>query len=368
MSKVVKVPSNYYSIMKWAGIIIIIGGIKATSSLILPFLLAIFISLMLYQPVRWLESKKVPKAISIILVLIVFGTSIFLIGDLLGHSIHQFSEGIPEYKEKLLSYSDTNAEKIDAFGIDFSEYNLFGGEPGKMMDFVFSGLNQAKQVIGKLFFILLLTLFLLFDLDSFPYKFDAIFSRKENKKAKLNLNKIVSNLRHYLGIKTLTSLATGFLIYIGLTIIGVEYAILWSIIAYLLNYIPNVGSLIAAIPAVLFAGLELGGDALLWTGLLYLGVNLIIGSLIEPKIMGNGMGLSTSVILLSLMFWGWLFGPIGMFLSVPLTMVLKIFTESNDGSKYFAILIGTKDDAIKITEDENKKNANKNRDVKNEDT
>lgn len=350
MNNVTKVPSNYYSIMKWAGIIIIIGGVKATSNLILPLLLAVFISLMLLQPVHWLVSKKFPKIIATILVLIIFSGFIFAIGDLLGSSINNFSENLPFYKEKLTLYVDNNAETFDVFGIDISENNIFNAEPGKLMSILLSGLDQMKQIIGKVFFIMLLTLFLLFELDSFPYKFNAMLSRAENKKAKINLHKIVINLRNYLGIKTLTSLATGLLIYIGLLIIGVKFAILWAILAFLLNYIPNIGSLIAAIPAVLFASVQLGGSALLWTGIIYLGVNFIIGSLLEPRIMGKGMGLSTAVILLSLMFWGWLFGPIGMFLSVPLTMVLKVLLQSNDSSKYFAILIGTEEEAKQIIE------------------
>jgi predicted PurR-regulated permease PerM len=139
---------------------------------------------------------------------------------------------------------------------------------------------------------------------------------------------------------------------------GVKYAILWAVIAFLLNYIPNVGSLIAAIPAVIFSGVQLGSSYLLWTGLMYLGVNFLIGSIIEPKLMGKGMGLSTAIIFISLMFWGWLFGPIGMFLSVPLTMVLKVLLLSNDDSRYFAILIGTREEAEILVKKNKKINSN----------
>ena len=119
---------------------------------------------------------------------------------------------------------------------------------------------------------------------------------------------------------------------------------------------------IALIPVFYFllqnsaiVGWILGGTALFWTGMVYLAANFIVGSLIEPRIMGKGMGLSTAVILLSLMFWGWIFGPIGMFLSVPLTMVLKVFLESNDSSRYFAILIGTEEEAKAIIDRERSK-------------
>lgn len=360
MTDNIKVPSNFYSIMKWAGIIIIIGGVKLSSNILIPLLLALFISLMLLQPVHWMESKKIPRSISILIVLLSFSALIFILGDTLGTSISNFSRGLPDYKIKLNNFVDRNADSFDVFGIDISEDHLFGAEPGKIMTVLISGFDQMKQIVGKLFFIMLLTLFLLFELDSFPIKFNAIFSRAGKARAKINLGRITVNLRNYLGIKTVTSFFTGLLIYIFLLIIGVKFAILWAVIAFILNYIPNIGSLIAAIPAVLFAGVSLGGSALLWTGLMYLGVNFIIGSLIEPKIMGKGMGLSTAVILLSLMFWGWLLGPIGMFLSVPLTMVLKVLLGSNESSQYFAILIGTEEEAkIIIKRDEAKELRNR---------
>ena len=350
MSDTIKVPNNFYAIVKWAGIFIIIGGIKATPQIFLPILLALFISLMLLQPIHWLESKKVPHAISIIAVLLSFFVFIFILGDILGTSISKFSKNLPDYKEKVIYYADRNADTFDVFGIDISEDHLFKSEPGKLSGFLISGLNQIKQIIGKVFFIFLLSLFLLFELDSFPTKFSAIFSRAGNAKAKINLGRITVKLRNYLGIKSLTSFVTGLLIYLLLLLFGVKYAILWGVLAFLLNYIPNIGSMIAAIPAVIFAGIQLGPQYLLWTGLVYLAVNFIIGSLIEPRLLGKGMGLSTAVIFISLIFWGWLFGPVGMFLSVPLTMVLKVMMEGNESSRYFAILIGTKEEAEKIIE------------------
>jgi predicted PurR-regulated permease PerM len=345
MLKETKIPSNYYSIMKWAGIFIIIGGIKVTSHIILPLLLAIFISLMLLQPVHWLQAKKVPKNLAIILVLILFMALFYVLGDLLGSSLSHFSDNLPAYKMKLMEIVDANKDTFKKFGIDLNDGKTFNAKPGAIMNFLLLGLDQAKQFIAEFFLIMLLTLFFLFELDSFPVKFNAMFNRIGSKKASINLNKIILKLRRYLGIKSITSFATGLLIYLFLMIMGVKYAILWGMIAFLLNYIPNIGSLIAAIPAVIFAGIQLGGGALLYTGIVYLLVNFIIGSLLEPRIMGKGMGLSTAVILISLMFWGWLFGPIGMFLSVPLTMVLKVFLEANEDSRYFAILIGTEEEA-----------------------
>ena len=152
---------------------------------------------------------------------------------------------------------------------------------------------------------------------------------------------ITQNIRHYLGIKTVVCLLVGIFIYIAMVIIGVDYPLLWALIAGLMNYIPNIGSIIAAVPAVLFALVQLGLGGALWTLGSFLLVNNVLGNFIEPRIMGKGLGLSTLVVFLSLLFWGFLLGTVGMFLSVPLTMTIKIILEQNRKTKWIAILLGT---------------------------
>jgi predicted PurR-regulated permease PerM len=133
---------------------------------------------------------------------------------------------------------------------------------------------------------------------------------------------------------------TGLVIWLWLTLIGVDFAALWAMLAFLLNFVPNIGSVIAAIPAVLLALVQLGPGPALLTMVGYMVVNVVIGSLIEPKIMGRGLGLSTLVVFVSLVFWGYVLGPAGMLLSVPLTMVLKIALDSNPQTRPAAILLG----------------------------
>jgi predicted PurR-regulated permease PerM len=141
-------------------------------------------------------------------------------------------------------------------------------------------------------------------------------------------------------IKTLISLATGVLIGIWLAILGVDFPILWGFLAFLLNYVPNVGSTIAAIPAVLLALIQLGiGSAVMATAG-YMAVNFILDNVIETRLMGRRLGLSTLVVFLSLIFWGSLLGPIGMLLCIPLTMTLKFACENNKGTQWIAVLLG----------------------------
>ena len=196
---------------------------------------------------------------------------------------------------------------------------------------------MPEAEFNKLIFLIIL--FTLGELGSFPVKANAIL--KGSGESISYFSTIVQNIRHYLWIKTLICLATGILIYIALMIIGVDYPLLWALIAALMNYIPNIGSIIAAAPAVLMALVQFGLGGALWTLGSFLAVNNILGNFIEPRIMGKGLGLSTLVVFLSLLFWGFILGTVGMFLSVPLTMTIKIILEQNESTRWIAILLGS---------------------------
>jgi predicted PurR-regulated permease PerM len=148
-------------------------------------------------------------------------------------------------------------------------------------------------------------------------------------------------MKRYMVIKTLISLATGILIALWLHILGVDYPILWGFLAFLLNYIPNIGSLIAAIPAVILALIQLGPGSSIMVIVGYTAVNFIVGNIIEPRLMGRKLGLSTLVVFLSLIFWGALLGLVGAILSIPLTMTLKFAFESGESTKWIAVLLGS---------------------------
>jgi predicted PurR-regulated permease PerM len=143
-----------------------------------------------------------------------------------------------------------------------------------------------------------------------------------------------------MGIKTWTSMLTGVLVSLWLWLLGVDHAQLWGVMAFLLNYVPNIGSFIAAVPAVLLALVQLGPGSALLAALGYLVVNIIIGNVIEPRFMGKGLGLSTLVVFLSLVFWGWVLGPVGMLLSVPLTITVKLALDSKPETRWLGVLLG----------------------------
>ena len=246
---------------------------------------------------------------------------------------------------------------FNSVGINLSSENLIN--PGKILNFTASTLNSMGSFMGQLFIIALLAFFMLLEMDSFPLKFNAMLGKINPHEEIESSERIILNVRNYLGIKTLTSFSTGLLIFISLKIIGIDYAFIWGLIAFLLNYIPNIGSLLAALPVLLFTAVQYDWKITIWTGIVFLVVNIVIGSFIEPKVMGRGMGLSTLVVIISLIFWGWVLGPIGMFLSVPLTMTLKIFLENYEDTKWLAVMLGTDKYANEILQKTKKEKTNK---------
>jgi predicted PurR-regulated permease PerM len=151
----------------------------------------------------------------------------------------------------------------------------------------------------------------------------------------------MENVNRYLIIKTAASLVTGILIGLWVWILGLDFPLIWGLLAFMLNYIPTLGSIIAGVPAVLLGFIQFGPGRALMVAVGYLVVNAVLGSVVEPRFQGRGLGLSTLVVFLSLAFWGWVWGPVGALLSVPLTMTLKIALESSPDTRGIAILLGS---------------------------
>ena len=331
-------------LVKIAALIIILAGVVYAKSIITPFLLALFISIVCEQPISWLEKKKLPRWLALIIVLIglifVFSGFAFLIGE----TVSSFSGNLSKYESTLTEISSSFIQFLNEKGMNIHQDQIFTiVQPAKILEFTASALNTLISMMGNTFLIFLIVLFTLTEFGSFAIKAKAVLVGSD--KSVSYFSTILQNIRHYLGIKTLICLLTGILVYLALLIIGVDYPLLWALIAALMNYIPNIGSIIAALPAVLFALIQLGIGGAIWTLASFMVVNNVLGNFIEPKIMGRGLGLSTLVVFLSLLFWGFIFGTVGMFLSVPFTMTIKIILEQNEKTKWIALILGTPGEA-----------------------
>lgn len=323
-----------------AAFVVVVAGMRAASDLIVPFLLALFVAIISAPALDRLERWGLSRAVAMIVVLVavvVIGTALT---GLVGTSLRQFTANLPEYTERLNGYAQAVQGWLNDFGVPFDARNLSGAmDAGKVMSLAADVFNSFGNVLTKAFLIFLTVVFILLEAASFTVKLRAVAADAEDTLE--HLGNVADSVKRYLAIKTLTSLATGLVIGVSLHLIGVENAVLWGLLAFMLNYVPNIGSIIAAVPAVLFALVQLGVGGAIGSAAVFLVVNVVIGSVLEPRFMGRGLGLSALVVFASLVFWGWVLGPVGMFLSVPLTMTAKIALGANEKTRWISVLLGS---------------------------
>jgi len=319
--------------------IIIVAGMRSAADILVPFFLSVFIAIIFTPPLFWLQKKGVPNVIAIILIITSLVAIFYLIARFVGTSINDFTNALPQYRQLLVSKSAVLQQWLAGFGIEISDDMLKNSlNPGTAMQMAAKTLSGLSGALANAFLILLTVIFILLEASGFPNKIRA--GLKAPEKSLAEFSKFTENVNHYLALKSIFSLITGLFIWGWLAIIGVDYALLWGLLAFLLNYVPNIGSIIAAVPAVLLALIQLGTLHCMLAALGFIIVNIVVGSIIEPKFMGAGLGLSTLVVFLSLVFWGWVLGPVGMLLSVPLTMILKIAFESNEQTYWLSVMLG----------------------------
>jgi predicted PurR-regulated permease PerM len=320
--------------------VIIVAGMRTASSILVPLLLSLFIAQICTPFLFWMQRKRVPNALAVVVIFVAIVGIGWLLVAFVGSSLNSFSKALPLYQERLAAQTAALASWLSGLGMEVSYQVLLDYfDPRKAMSVVASTLTGLRAVLTNTFLILLTVVFILLEASGFPQKLRAALTDPDESLARLG--KISASVNRYLLIKTLFSMFTGAAIWIWLLILGVDHPLLWGLLAFLLNFVPNIGSMIAAVPAVLLALIQLGTSSALLTLLGYVVVNVTIGSIIEPKFMGLGLGLSTLVVFLSLIFWGWVLGPVGMLLSVPLTMIVKIALESDDDTRWIGILLGS---------------------------
>lgn len=328
-----------------ASLIIVLAGLKAASEIVVPFLLSGFIAIACSPVINWSARYHVPRWLSVTLVILLIMIFGFMLAGLVGQSMSDFRENLPVYTEQLSQQFAWIVDKLAEFNI-MLDTSLIRDHfnPGMAMSMTTNLLGGLGGVLSNLFLIILTIVFMLFEAESMPRRIHVALADPDMK---LNhIDRFITSVNSYLVIKTMVSLGTGIVIGLWLWLLGVDHFLLWAVLAFLLNYIPNIGSIIAAIPAVLMAFLQFGFDIAGLAGLGFIVVNTVMGNMVEPRLMGRGLGLSTLVVFLSLIFWGWLLGSVGMLLSVPLTMIVKIALETRPETHWLAVLLSSDFDPV----------------------
>ncbi|REK30268.1 MAG: AI-2E family transporter [Planctomycetota bacterium] len=397
--------------------VLMVAGMKAAQSLLVPVLLAGFLAVICWPPLKWLVDHHVPTLVALLIIVLAIASVGLAVGGLIGTSVNDFRGKLGQYEKDLRQEVAGALAWLEAKGIKVPEaikpqpqpppsdekppqdadepidvaatpedaqppdeieppveakqpdaldefmappeFGLAGGgdrqndaradekKPGGIgLGFAFRFVSDVAGTLLGYFsnaiLILLLLVFMLLEAAGLSDKVTAISQLSgSSDDEQQRTREITERIRHYVSLKTIISLLTGGLITVGLWIVGVDYFVMWGVLAFFFNFIPNIGSVIVAVPAVLFALLTAGWSAAIWSTVVYLAVNGVVGNIVEPRMMGRGLGLSTLVVFLSLIFWGWVLGPIGMLLSVPLTMIAKIALEASPETRWVAILLSS---------------------------
>ena len=319
-------------------LIIVAAALQQAREIVVPFLLAVFIAIACEPPMKWLRKHGVPSLLALGTVLVGLVAAGIGLAALIGASITGFRQTMPTYYDQLREHVEHIGQWLSQQGWIELDAGLSSYlDPSFFLKLVAELLSGFGALLTNTLLILLAVAFILLEALDFSKKIKRAF---ENPESGFALSQFTDSVNRYLATKTLTSLLTGVLVAGWLALLGLDHAILWGLVAFLLNYIPNVGSILAAIPAVLLAWLQFGVVMTVPVILGYVVINTVIGQILEAHLLGRRLGLSALVVFLSLVFWGWLLGPVGMLLSIPLTVIIKLALESNPATRSAAILLG----------------------------
>ncbi len=321
----------------FASFVIVIAGLKLSSHFVVPVLLAVFFSIICLPLFHFFYKKGLPKWLSLVIVFLLIIAIFAAVGVMISSSIQGFSTNLPSYQQKLSALAEKSLGLATEIGLKLPKEKLLKlFNPGTLVRYIGISLKSFGNVMSSGLFIILFVIFVLLEASVFTKKLSHIV---KNPSSISYFETFFINVTRYVALKTLLSLITGLTASLLLLTLGVDFALLWGLAAFLLNFIPTIGSLLAAIPPILICLIQFGIGKTMIVAIGYAIINIIIGNVVEPKVMGKKLGLSTLVVFISLVFWGWVFGPVGMFLSVPLTMVVKIALDSQEETRWIAILL-----------------------------
>lgn len=327
------------------GVIAVLFAVRAAAGILAPFLLAILIAVLVQSAVAWLRGRGLPTWAALTVVGGVLAVVLVGFALLIETALASLTSDLPRLGQALTTQAKALESDLASLGILLAQVgaslNQVAGASGNIATSILEGMGSF---VSNALLIVFYVLFLLLESTVLPAKLKEAFGPASSVSERLG--RILASLQSYLVAQTALSALVGVLVTVALWLIGVEYALLWGVLAFLLNYVPTFGPILAAIPAVVMAFIQFGpGTQVLLTILAYVAIFIVVGSLLYPRVMGNRVGLSPLVVLVAMILWGWLLGPVGLILSVPLVAAVKIVADAYTPARWLAILLGNAPEA-----------------------
>lgn len=314
--------------------------LKLAQPVLIPFILAVFLSYIVDPALTLLTRCRCPRPGAVLIVLGLMFVVLYLLGVLAYSSGKAFVAELPKYQGRLGEVARFLESGFGPFKVDLSAA-LAGLDFDRLGAFLLKAIGPFFGVIGKLLLVFVFLVFIVAGRGRAAAKVARALDGASAGRVAGVVEAINAQIRKYLVIKTLVSLANGVMVWAVLALFGVDFAALFGLLAFLLNYIPNIGSFIATVLRVGFAFFQFGTFwTPFWVLIVTNGLDMVLGNIIEPRIMGKGLGLSPLLVFFSLLFWGWLWGIPGMILSVPLTAMVKIVCQNVPALRPVAVLMG----------------------------
>lgn len=331
---------GFRTLVMGACFVIIVAGLKAASPVLLPVLVALFITVISIPPITWMRRHGAPRwaatlIIFTVVLCVIGGVSVFV-----GAALRGMGERWPEYQASLdsrLAWLETWLAQQSGAEIDLQ--GELARRAGDAKDGLSEALGAVTHLVSESVFVLITAVFMLAEAAGLPAKLRAAFGADARDLDRYD--DVIDDLQGYLAIKTQTALLMGVLVGGACALVGVDYAVLWGLLSFLLHFVPTLGSIIAAGPAVALAFIQYGWERAVIMAVFYFAMHTLVGSLLEPRLMGKRLGLSTLVVFLSLVFWGYIWGPVGMVLCVPLTMAVKIILQNSRELHWLAVMLSS---------------------------
>jgi AI-2 transport protein TqsA len=336
--------SNHSTLGRWpvmiAAIVIVLAGMAWLSPVLTPLMLGVFFSALAAPAFQWMVRRKVPRWLALVILIVLLGGVLLGLALLIAAAIHQLMAGLQTYQTEL-------QQNLQALQATLSNINLSAladtvqpaQQAAQAADWVVQFLSTVAEIVGSAVFSLLVVAFLLLESQHLETRFRAGLG--ENHPLRLRLNSFGTSMIRYVVARTKLNLLTGLGVGVMYLVLGVDYAVLWAVLAFVFSYVPYIGLTLASVPPIILAFAEHGLGTAVIAGIGVLVINLSIENLVEPAVVGRGLHLSPLFVFVSFFFWGWILGAAGVFLSMPITVILVLVLDSYDQTRWLADVVSS---------------------------
>ena len=332
-------PSLVVSVVIFAGISIVLLTMRTASDILSPILLALVLAITASPLVSWFMKRGAPAWLALILTIILIIALILRIVWLVGLSVQDFGEKLPAYEQRIEEIEGTLGSRLTNLGVDVD--NLAADpliKPDALLGFIAGFAGDIVSSLSNWGLILLTSVFFMLEATIMPRKVRSVAEESDpDVQRSLRFNQ---HIRQYMTINAAVGLLAAVFNVILLAIMGIDFALLWGVLSFFMSFIPNIGFLISVIPPAFMALIQYGVTEMLIVIVAYVLINFLVDNVIKPRFIQEGLNISATVTFLSLILWGWVLGPIGAILAVPMAMIVQAILESREETRYLAYLMG----------------------------